>query len=37
MNEVTNSEKKVSPFGGINFIYQAVLKKGLPEFLDKNW
>jgi hypothetical protein len=34
MNEVTNSEKKVSPFGGINFIYQAVLKKGLPEFLN---
>lgn len=32
--QVTNSEKNVTPFGGINFIYQAIEQLGLPGFLN---
>jgi len=35
MMQVTNSKSEVTPFGGINFIYQAVEQFGLPGFLDK--
>ena len=33
--QVTNSEREVTPFGGINFVYQAIEQFGLPGFLDK--
>jgi hypothetical protein len=35
MMQVTNSEREVTPFGGINFVYQAIEQFGLPGFLDK--
>jgi hypothetical protein len=35
MLQVTNSTKEVTPFGGINFVYHAIEKFGLPDFLDK--
>jgi len=34
MMQVTNSEREVTPFGGINFVYQAIEQFGLPRFLD---
>lgn len=35
MLQVTNSPQEITPFGGINFIYDAIKQSGLPDFLDK--
>ena len=32
--QVTNSEKNVTPFGGLNFVHRAIEQFGLPDFLD---
>lgn len=35
MDKVTHSDKNITPFGGLNFIYQAMNRMGLNKFLDK--
>lgn len=35
MNKVKQSDKNITPFGGLNFIYDAMNRIGLDEFLDK--
>lgn len=35
MDKVTQSDKNITPFGGLNFIYQAMNRMGLDKFLDK--
>ena len=35
MDKVTQSNKNITPFGGLNFIYQAMNRMGLDKFLDK--
>lgn len=34
MDKVTHSNKNITPFGGLNFIYQAMNRMGLDKFLD---
>ena len=34
MNKVRHSQKNITPFGGLNFIYQAMNRIGLDKFLD---
>jgi len=34
MNKVIHSQKNITPYGGLNFIYQAMNRKGLDKFLD---
>jgi hypothetical protein len=34
MDKVTTSSKNVTPFGGLNLIYNAINKAGIPSFLD---
>ena len=33
MNKITHSAKNITPFGGLNFIYQAMNRIGLDKFL----
>lgn len=35
MDKVTQSDKNITPYGGLNFIYQAMNLMGLDKFLDK--
>jgi len=35
MYKVKQSSKNITPFGGLNFIYSAISKKGIDTFLDK--
>jgi hypothetical protein len=35
MFKVTQSSKNITPFGGLNFIYDAINRKGLKTFIDK--
>lgn len=35
MDKITHSSKNITPFGGLNFIYQAMKRMGLDKFLDK--
>lgn len=35
MLKVTQSSKNITPFGGLNFIYDAINRKGLKTFIDK--
>ncbi len=35
MFKVTQSSKNITPFGGLNFIYDAINRKGLKQFIDK--
>ena len=35
MDKVTHSTKNITPFGGLNFIYDAIKRAGLHLFLDK--
>lgn len=35
MDKVTQSSKNITPFGGLNFIYNAIQRAGLNTFLDK--
>jgi Transposase DDE domain group 1 len=35
MFKVTQSFKNITPFGGLNFIYDAINRKGLKQFIDK--
>jgi Transposase DDE domain group 1 len=35
MFKVTQSSKNITPFGGLNFIYDAITRKGLKTFIDK--
>jgi hypothetical protein len=35
MFKVTQSSKNITPFGGLNFIYDAIQRKGLIQFIDK--
>lgn len=35
MNKATQSSKNITPFGGLNFIYNAIQRAGLDTFLDK--
>jgi hypothetical protein len=34
MDKVITSSKNVTPFGGLNLIYNAINRSGIPEFLD---
>ena len=34
MDKVRTSSKNASPFGGLNLIFNAISKAGLPKFLD---
>jgi hypothetical protein len=34
MDKITHSSKNITPFGGLNFIYQAMNRMGLGQFLD---
>lgn len=34
MDKVTQSDKNITPYGGLNFIYEAVSRAGLDKFLD---
>jgi hypothetical protein len=34
MNKVTQSFKNITPFGGLNFIYDAIQRAGLDKFID---
>lgn len=34
MNKVIHSQKNITPYGGLNFIYQAMNRIGLDKFLD---
>lgn len=34
MDKVTTSSKKITPFGGLNLIYNAINKAEIPKFLD---
>ncbi len=34
MDKVTTSSKNITPFGGLNLIYNAINKAGIPNFLD---
>ena len=34
MNKVIHSQKNITPYGGLNFIYQAMNRMGLNKFLD---
>lgn len=34
MDKVTTSSKNITPFGGLNLIYNAISKAEIPEFLD---
>lgn len=35
MYKITHSSKNITPYGGLNFIYQAMNSKGLDKFIDK--
>jgi len=35
MDKVTQSNKNITPFGGLNFIYQAMNRMGLDKFINK--
>jgi len=35
MDKITHSSKNITPYGGLNFIYQAMNRMGLDKFLDK--
>jgi len=35
MDKVTQSSKNITPFGGLNFIYNAIQRAGFDKFLDK--
>ncbi len=35
MNKINHSEKNITPFGGLNFIYDAFISAGIPQFIDK--
>jgi len=35
MNKITHSCENITPFGGLNFVYNAMNRMGLHEFLDK--
>lgn len=35
MHKVTQSSKNATPFGGLNFIYEAFSSMNLPQFIDK--
>lgn len=35
MDKVTNSSKNITPFGGLNFIYNALNRAGIDKFIDK--
>lgn len=35
MDKVTKSDKNITPFGGLNFIYNAVSRAGIDNFIDK--
>lgn len=35
MNKIIHSQKKITPYGGLNFIYQAMNRMGLDKFLDE--
>lgn len=34
MDKITHSSKNITPYGGLNFIYQAMNRKGLDKFLN---
>lgn len=35
MDKITHSPKNITPYGGLNFIYQAMNRMGLDKFIDK--
>lgn len=35
MDKVIQSEKNITPFGGLNFIYEAISRSGIGNFIDK--
>lgn len=35
MNKVIQSDKNITPYGGLNFIYESLSRSGLSTFLDK--
>src|SRR3990172_4845358 len=35
MDKITHSSKNITPYGGLNFIYQAMNRIGLAKFLDE--
>lgn len=35
MTKLRNLRKNITPFGGLNFIYDAINRKGLKHFIDK--
>ena len=35
MNEVTKSSKNITPFGGLNFIYDALSRAGIDNYIDQ--
>lgn len=34
MDKVTTSSKNITPFGGLNLIYNTIIKAGIPDFLN---
>ena len=36
MDKITHSSKNITPYGGLNFIYQAMHRMGLDKFLDEH-
>jgi hypothetical protein len=34
MDKVTTSSKNITPFGGLNLIFNAITKAEIPKFLD---
>jgi hypothetical protein len=34
MDKVTFSDKNITPFGGLNFIYDAISRSGVDSFMD---
>ena len=35
MDKITHSSKNITPFGGLNFIYQAMNRMGLDKFINE--
>lgn len=35
MHKINHSEKNITPFGGLNYIYEAFISAGIPQVIDK--
>ena len=35
MDKITHSNKNITPFGGLNFVYQAMNRMGLDKFIEE--